>query len=102
MKLSKGVEPTGRSQPVATKSLIARNRSHTRKRAPVGAIFASALAAEPRPRQHLTLQQFLAPLTARRCPLLGSNRSPPLAVLRRGMPAELLTGFGLLHYCAKR
>ena len=39
-----------------------------------GAIFASALAAEPRPRQHLTLQQFLAPLTALRCPLLGSYR----------------------------
>src|SRR5260370_38576615 len=79
MKLSKGVEPTGRSQPVATKSLIARNRSHTRKRAPVGALFASALAAEPRPRQHLTLQQFLAPLTARRCPLLGTYRQTTLA-----------------------
>jgi hypothetical protein len=38
-----------------------------------GAIYASALAAEPRPRQHLILQQFLAPLTAPRCPLLGSN-----------------------------
>jgi SAM-dependent methyltransferase len=32
------VEPTGRSQSTATKSLIARNRSHTRKRAPAGAI----------------------------------------------------------------
>jgi FtsP/CotA-like multicopper oxidase with cupredoxin domain len=31
-----GVEPTGRSQSTATKSLIARNRSHTRKRAPCG------------------------------------------------------------------
>src|SRR5713226_8791335 len=79
MKLSNGVEPTGRSQPVATKSLIARNRSHTRKRAPAGAIYASALAAEPRPRQHLTLQQFLAPLTAPRCPLLGNN---PLGRIR--------------------
>ncbi len=44
-----------------------------------GAIFASALAAEPRPRQHLTLQQFLAPLTAPRCPLLGNN---PLGRIR--------------------
>src|SRR5260370_88874 len=61
MKLSNGVEPTGRSQPVATKSLIARNRSHTRKRAPAGAIYASALAAEPRPRPPLTVQQLGAP-----------------------------------------
>ena len=38
-----------------------------------GAIVASALAAEPRPRQHLILNQFLAPLTAPRCPLLGNN-----------------------------
>jgi hypothetical protein len=45
-----------------------------------GAIFASALAAEPRPRQHLTLQQFLAPLTAPRCPLLGSNPQDDLAL----------------------
>src|SRR6202171_4934673 len=91
MKLSNGVEPTGRSQPVATKSLIARNRSHTRKRAPVGAIFASALAAEPRPRQHLTLQQFLAPLTARRCPLLG-NYSSAVQFLRwcRRSPRRLV------------
>ena len=48
-KLSNGVEPTGRSHPAATKSLIARNRSHTRKRARRRAICASALAAEPRP-----------------------------------------------------
>jgi hypothetical protein len=39
-----------------------------------GAKVASALAAEPRPRQHLTLPQFLAPLTAPRCPLLGTYR----------------------------
>ncbi len=39
-----------------------------------GAKVASALAAEPRPRQHLIQKQFLAPLTAPRSPLLvGSN-----------------------------
>jgi len=42
-----------------------------------GAIFASALAAEPRPRQHLIRKQFLAPLTAPSCPLLGNNRLRP-------------------------
>jgi hypothetical protein len=78
LKLSNGLEPTGRSQPVASESLIARIRSHTRKRAPAGAIYASALAAEPRPPQHLTVQQFLAPLTAPRCHLLGSK---PLDIL---------------------
>ena len=41
-----------------------------------GAKVASALAAEPRPRQHLIQKQFLAPLTAPRCPLLGSH--PPM------------------------
>src|SRR5258708_13480711 len=96
MKLSNGVEPTGRSQPVATKSLIARNRSHTRKRAPVGAIFASALAAEPRPRQHLTLQQFLAPLTARRCPLLGSY---PNGVRGGHVQCRLVSSNGFLSPC---
>src|SRR5258708_29238609 len=89
MKLSNGVEPTGGSQPVATKSLIARNRSHTRKRAPAGAIYASALAAEPRPRQHLTVQQFLAPLTAPRCPLLGSDRQS--LTLRAGYAASRIS-----------
>jgi len=39
-----------------------------------GAKVASALAAEPRPRQHLIPKQFLAPLTAPRCPLLGNYR----------------------------
>ncbi len=33
MNLSNGVEPADQSQPTATNSLIARNRSHTRKRA---------------------------------------------------------------------
>jgi len=33
MNLSNGVEPADPSQPTATNSLIARNRSHTRKRA---------------------------------------------------------------------
>ena len=32
MKLSSGVEPTSRSQSTATKSLIARNRSHAKLR----------------------------------------------------------------------
>jgi len=40
-----------------------------------GAKVASALAAEPRPRQHLIQKQFLAPLTVPRCPLLGNYKS---------------------------
>jgi hypothetical protein len=38
------VEPTGRNQSTATKSLIARNRSHTRKRAPCGRHISLALS----------------------------------------------------------
>jgi hypothetical protein len=38
-----------------------------------GAKVASALAAQPSPRQHLIQKQFLAPLTSPRCPLLGKK-----------------------------
>src|SRR5882757_11209372 len=74
MNLSNGVEPADQSQPTATNSLIARNRSHTRKRAQTHHI-SRGLDCRERPCQHLTLIPFLLPLTAPRCPLLGSN--PP-------------------------
>src|SRR6266404_3116321 len=73
MNLSNGVEPADQSQPTATNSLIARNRSHTRKRAQ-GHNISRGLDCRERPRQHLTLIPFLVPLTALRCPLLGSYR----------------------------
>src|SRR6266403_3521736 len=73
MNLSNGVEPADQSQPTAANSLIARNRSHTRKRAQ-GRHISRGLDCRERPRQHLTLIPFLVPLTALRCPLLGNNR----------------------------
>ena len=72
MNLSNGVEPADQSQPTATNSLIARNRSHTRKRAQ-GHHICRGLDCRVRRSQHLTLIPFLVPLTAPRCPLLGST-----------------------------
>src|SRR6266403_2619027 len=80
MNLSNGVEPADQSQPTAANSLIARNRSHTRKRAQ-GHHISRGLDCRERPRQHLTLIPFLVPLTALRCPLLGSY--PETLVLYR-------------------
>src|SRR5271157_4189545 len=63
MNLSNGVEPADQSQPTATNSLIARNRSHTRKRAQ-GHHICRGLDCRARRCQHLTLITFLLPLTA--------------------------------------
>src|SRR5271167_2395583 len=63
MNLSNGVEPANQSQPTATNSLIARNRSHTRKRAQ-GHHICRGLDCRARRCQHLTLIPFLVPLTA--------------------------------------
>src|SRR5882724_10956809 len=63
MNLSNGVEPADQSQPTATNSLIARNRSHTRKRAQ-GHHISRGLDCRERPCQHLTLIPFLVSLTA--------------------------------------
>jgi hypothetical protein len=63
MNLSNGVEPADQSQPTATNSLIARNRSHTRKRAQ-GHHISRGLDCRARPCQHLTLIPFLVSLTA--------------------------------------
>jgi hypothetical protein len=82
MNLSNGVEPADRSQPTATNSLIARNRSHTRKRAQRHHI-SRGLDWRERPCQHLTLIPFLVPRTAPRCPLLGSDQAAQLAGITR-------------------
>jgi hypothetical protein len=67
-----GVEPADQSQPTATNSLIARNRSRNRKRAQ-GRHSCRGLDCRVRRSQHLSLIPFLVPLTAPRCPLFGSN-----------------------------
>jgi len=54
MNLSNGVEPADQNQPTATNSLIARNRSHTRKRAQRHHI-CRGLDCRVRRCQHLTL-----------------------------------------------
>src|SRR5882762_4895200 len=93
MNLSNGVEPADQSQPTATNSLIARNRSHTRKRAQTHHI-SRGLDCRERPCQHLTLIPFLLSLTAPRCPLLGSYR---LEVSREGQflgPLAYLSSYG--------
>jgi hypothetical protein len=98
MNLSNGVEPADQSQPTATNSLIARNRSHTRKRAQRHHI-CRGLDCRVRRSQHLTLIPFLVPLTAPRCPLLGTNRevrSARIGVVKSPYHSQSRTEPGLL------